>query len=461
MSHPEHSWGKALIDFFASLRLTIFLLIILSITSIFGTVIPQGEIPHEYLHGINQTKLKLYQALDLFDMYHSWWFIAILVLFTINLIVCSARRLPHVWRYISSPATVLDEPLLAGLRDWQVVPLADKEVKTDKLRELIAKKFGNVTVTKRDGAVHLFAERNSSSRLAVYATHLSIIIIFIGSIIGSMFGYKGFVTITEGEMISTVQTRSGKTVDLGFALGCDDFSVSFYPNGSPREFKSILTVVGKDGAAVSGFTRVPVIVNDPLMYDGLTFYQSSYGITGDHSFSVGSTDGKNSQSIIVPNQGTGRLPDGSLIRVTESTPDVSQFIPGKQGAAAQIEIQSASGGQGRTAIIFANHPDENIRTAMQNGGPVIGYNGMTGVKEYTGLQVAKDPGVWVVWAGCLLMILGIYGAFLMSHRRIWLRIAGDDLTIAGHASKNTAAFATEFEEFAAAVRKQISEEKLK
>lgn len=459
MSHPEHSWGKALIDFFASLRLTVFLLIILSITSIFGTVIPQGDIPHEYLHGINQTKLKLYQALDLFDMYHSWWFIAILALFTINLIVCSARRLPHVWRYISTPATVLDEPLLAGLKEWQVVPLAGNRVIADELREMVAKKYGTVTVTEKDGAVHIFAERNSSSRLAVYATHLSIIIIFIGSIIGSLFGYKGFVTISEGEMISTVQTRNGKTVDLGFSLGLDEFSVSFYPNGAPKEFKSILTVVGKDGAAVPGYTKVPVIVNDPLIYEGLTFYQSSYGTTGDHSLSVASTDGKSAQNILVPNQGTGRLPDGSIVRVAETTPDVSQFIPGRQGAAAQIEIQPANGGQGRSTIIFADHPEENIRTAMQNGGPVIGYNGMTGEKKYTGLQVAKDPGVWVVWTGCLLMILGIYGAFLMSHRRIWIRIAGDDVTVAGHASKNPAAFSTEFEEFAAAVRKQISEEK--
>ena len=48
MSHPERPRGKALIDSFASLRLTITLLIVLSITSIFGTVIPQGDVPHEY-----------------------------------------------------------------------------------------------------------------------------------------------------------------------------------------------------------------------------------------------------------------------------------------------------------------------------------------------------------------------------------------------------------------------------
>lgn len=381
MSHPERSWGRALIDFFASLRLTIFLLIILSITSIFGTVIPQGDIPHEYLHGINQTKLKIYQSLDLFDMYHSWWFIAILILFTINLIVCSTRRLPHVWRFISSPATELDESLLAGLNQWQVIPCRGALTKHDKLQDLIRKKFGTVTVTETEGAVHLFSERNSTSRLAVYVTHLSIIIIFIGSIIGSLFGYKGFVTITEGDMVSTVQTRSGKTVDLGFSLGCEEFSVTHYPNGTPKEFKSILTVVGKGGEAVPGFTRIPVIVNDPLTYAGLTFYQSSYGTTGDHSFSVGSADGKISRNILVPKQGTGRLPDGSLIRVTESTPDVSQFVPGKIGAAAQVEIQPADGGQGRAAIIYADHPGDNIQNAMQSGGPVIGYNGITGEKN--------------------------------------------------------------------------------
>ena len=89
MSYQQF-WRKVK-DFFASLRLTIFLLITLSVTSIFGTVIPQGDIPHEYLHNINPNKLKLYQSLDLFDMYHSWWFVGLLVLFVINLIVCSLK----------------------------------------------------------------------------------------------------------------------------------------------------------------------------------------------------------------------------------------------------------------------------------------------------------------------------------------------------------------------------------
>jgi len=459
MSHPERSWGKALIDFFASLRLTISLLIILSITSIFGTVIPQGDVPHEYLHGISQTKLKLYQSLDLFDMYHSWWFIGILILFTINLTVCSARRLPHVWRFISSPAKVLDQVLFDSLSQRLVIQRSGGRSRLDSLQKLFGQRFGAVTVTETDEAVHLFAERNSLSRLAVYVTHLSIIIIFVGSIIGSMFGYKGFVTISEGEAVSTVQTRSGKTVDLGFSLRCEDFSVTHYPGGAPKEFKSILTVVNKDGVSVPGSTRVPVIVNDPLMYAGLTFYQSSYGKTGDHLFTISNRDGALTQNFSVPSQGISRLPDGSLIRVVESTPDVAQFVPGRHGGAAQLEIEPPGGGQKTTFISFANHRDENERNAYQSSGYVITYNGLTGEREYTGLQVTKDPGVWVVWIGCILMILGIYGAFLMSHRRIWIRITDTEIKVAGHANKNQTAFASRFEEFAEEVRRHILEEK--
>jgi cytochrome c biogenesis protein len=79
-------------------------------------------------------------------------------------------------------------------------------------------------------------------------------------------------------------------------------------------------------------------------------------------------------------------------------------------------------------------------------------------KMYTGLQVAKDPGVWIVWLGCTLMVVGIYGAFLMSHRRVWVRIQSGNVTIGGNASKNQAAFEGYFEELANKLKKQLSGE---
>ena len=95
-------------DFFCSLKLSISLLIGLATTSIIGTVIPQSPQP-EYLEQIGPTKIKLYSALGFFDMYHSWWFILLLYLLTVNLIACSIKRLPRVWKIISEPTLILDE----------------------------------------------------------------------------------------------------------------------------------------------------------------------------------------------------------------------------------------------------------------------------------------------------------------------------------------------------------------
>ena len=79
-------------------------------------------------------------------------------------------------------------------------------------------------------------------------------------------------------------------------------------------------------------------------------------------------------------------------------------------------------------------------------------------RMYTGLQVAKDPGVWVVWLGCLLMVVGIYVAFLMSHRRIWVRVENGTVTVGGNASKNQAGFQLFMERLVTKLKNQFSTE---
>src|SRR5512140_2812866 len=96
-------------DFFCSLKLSIALFIGLALTSIIGTVIPQAPIPQEYIQSISTVKLQLYDKLGFFDMYHSWWFILLLYLLTVNLAACSIKRLPRVWKIVSEPVLVMDE----------------------------------------------------------------------------------------------------------------------------------------------------------------------------------------------------------------------------------------------------------------------------------------------------------------------------------------------------------------
>ena len=67
----------------------------------------------------------------------------------------------------------------------------------------------------------------------------------------------------------------------------------------------------------------------------------------------------------------------------------------------------------------------------------------------TGLQVAKDPGVWPVYIGCTMMLLGLIVAFFLSHRRLWIYIKEDEkrtsLIVAGSANKNKAGFENMFD----------------
>jgi cytochrome c biogenesis protein len=453
----QQSFIQSLWDFFCSLKLTMFLLISLATISIIGTIIPQGTIPPEYLATISPAKTQLYKALGFFDMYHSWWFILLLYLLTMNLVACSIKRLPHIWKIISQPKLILDGALEKSLSNAVSFKTNDRpEALKEKISSFISSEFSRPVATEADGAWHLFAQKTPWCRLSVYFVHLSVIIIFIGAMIGSLFGYKGFVNILEGESISKVTGRLEKEINLGFSVRCEQFTVALYKTGAPKEFKSILTVL-ENGKPVPDYTNVRVIVNDPLTYKGITFYQSSYGNAGNYFFTVSGQDGKNPASVVLDTNTSATLPDGSTMHVLEATDDVSQFVPNLTGPAAQVEIHSPGGGSEKV-IVYANHPELNIQHAKEHkGGLVLQYKGSQ-KKMYTGLQVAKDPGVWIVWLGCALMVVGIYGAFLMSHRRIWVRIQDGAVTIGGNASKNQAAFEQNFEELAIKLKKQLNGE---
>ena len=61
-------------------------------------------------------------------------------------------------------------------------------------------------------------------------------------------------------------------------------------------------------------------------------------------------------------------------------------------------------------------------------------------RYYTGLQVTKDPGVWVVYVGFIIMIVGIIITFFMSHQRLCVEVAQKGkksrVMVAGTANKN-------------------------
>jgi cytochrome c biogenesis protein len=435
-------------NFFCSLKLTIFLLIGLAAASIIGTIIPQNAPAGQYFRLYSESTIRLYNSLNFFDMYHSWWFILLLYLLTVNLVACSIKRLPRDLKMLSKPALFMDEGLEKSLSLVQHRKISGNAATLrDAMATFLRREFAAPLITEDNGEYHLFAQKNLYSRLGKYVLHFSIIVIFIGAMIGSYFGYKAFVNIEEGNGVSTVHKRPAageqmetpeqlarRTIDLGFTVRCDKFTVSYYDNGAPKEFKSILSVI-ENGKTV--IDKRPVIVNDPLTYNGITFYQASYSPAGAPVFHLTVKNRKDgTPTKITVRQGERvALRDGASLQVQEYTEEIRGFIPQLSGPAIKLAIVPKTG-EPQSILLLRNYPDFD---AERGGDLIYTYDGID-EKWSTGLQVAKDPGVWVVWLGCALMVIGICMAFFMSHRRIWIRVENGHVTIGGTANKNQAAF---------------------
>ena len=434
------SFGTLVWDFFCSVKLAIFTLIFLAITSIAGTIIPQQLSKEEYLRKMSEAAYNFYHAVGLTDVYHVWWFQLLLLILSINLIVCSINRFPYTWRMIVRPTSDLDEDNIVNyqLREKFHNHEAVGSLK-DRYMELVTKQIGKPDVTERaDGGFSFFVEKGKYARLGVYVVHLSVIIILVGALIGFVWGVRGGMNIPEGGWADTIYLfgTNAKPHPLGFAVRCDDFDVQFYDTGMPKEFKSDLVIL-ENGKEV---LKKTIKVNHPMNYKGYTFYQASYGPT-DPVFTIGVKDRASGevQSIKVGLEGNPvPLPNGSSFQVTNYTPNLQQW-----GPAVQIALTKPNQPP-TTFVVVQKYPQlDDARNGVQ-------IFTLTDLQQgyYTGLQVTKDPGVWVVYSGCILIVLGFYQCFFMSHRRLWVTVyAGDGKTTvlaAGSANKNREIYAKEF-----------------
>ncbi len=457
MAAKDRSFIDSLWDFVCSLKLTLFTLIMLAVTSIIGTVVLQKRSDAEYLQIYSEKVFRLFKALDFFDMYNSWWFILLMGLMTINLICCSINRFPRAWKIVAQPVLTPGEGFLKALTSREeFLTKSSLEQSRGQLQGLLEKKFGKVEVSEADGKIFLFSQKGGLGRFGAYVVHASIIVILIGAMMGMIWGTKAAVNIAEGDETTVVYDRdTGQPVDLGFTVKCEDFTIDYYETrrGMPKEYRSLLTVV-KDGQEVPGYTKLPVIVNDPMTFEGWTFYQASYGPAGDPVVLVRAKSRATGQELEyeLPVGGSADLPDGKgIFRVMPPPQSMQRFGP---GVAVQVATDEAKNRP--PFMVFKNHP----KFEEKRGGAYVFT--MIGVDQpqYTGLEVAKDPGVPVVWVGCALMVLGCYVAFFLSHRRLWLVIESvkgkTGVTLGGSAHRNQPAFELFFEDLIKNIRTELN-----
>ena len=430
----------SILKFFASVQLTVFVLLILATTSIIGTLIPQNKDPHEYLHAFGEFKYRLFAVLDLYDMYHSWWFQLLLVVLALNILICSLERLPGLWRMIfaksPNPRRNRFRQTAAKAEFTTPEPL---EAVSQKINRVVGRSFGTLRKEKNDPGVEFYGEKWRWNRLGVYVVHFSVILLLTGGLLGSLAGFDGFVNIAEGDTVDTIRLQGGdQMAKLPFQVRCDDFDVSFYNTGEPKEFLSTLTLLTPENEVI--LTR-DIIVNDPLRYKGISFYQASYGkldsapVAGEKLARVEFT--LNFQSS---DSGMGyvrklKLNDTAELPEKLGSFTLLRFLPraefgGQSMGPAVVGVLKANPGgeeqillplqfqnfdkmrQGSVTISVVDPPPEEIpldKGAMEE-------------RFYTGLQVTKDPGVWVVYSGFILMIAGCFITFFMPHQQILVEI---------------------------------------
>jgi len=435
-------------DLLCSVRLSIFLLILLALASIVGTLIKQNASPIEYVQQFGPGLYGFLNRLGLFDMYHSWWFRGILALLAINIISCSWTRFPRIWRKITRPQGEVDKVRVATLPYTKRLKRSlSPEEAAGKASSIIRGIFKKPLLSETNEATVIFAERGRMSRLGVYITHLSILIILSGGLIGSLFGFKGFVNIPEGDTIDRIFTRQRQGMmpkTLGFEVRCDDFRITYYDMNTPerlvKEYITTLTFL-EDGREMM---KKEVRVNHPLTFNGLRFYQSSYGSIPEITLTVGNENQEENLSLVAHEGERVKIPGSeAFFEILQYHPQIHDF-----GEGIVMALVKPMALPQRFWLL-------KVRPKLVDGYQFT-LKGVT-QREYTGLQVTKDPGVWVVWVGCILLVCGLIVAFFFSHQRMWVLIPRGKSTIlvAGTANKNRMAFESKFHKAITALEPKV------
>lgn len=461
--------------FFCSVKLTIVLLLSLAATSIIGTLIPQNQSPDAYLHAYGAFRYQLLNALGLFDMYHAWWFQGLLLLLTINIVVCSIDRLKGSWKLIFTRQPKIQPERYTRRADAR--KLSDKRdvaSLVEVYEPVVARRFSYCRVERTDGNAVIYGEKGRLSRLGVYIVHLSVIFLLVGGLVGSFFGFEGFVNIPEGEATDTIRIRNtGALHRLDFQIRCDDFSLTLYENGAPKEYRSALTIL-ENGKSV--LTK-EIIVNDPLRYRGINLFQSSYGklppermnrpapkTAGPAEAYTLSFTSKASgmQYTRTAKVGTPvEIPEGLGQFVIMSFEAETAFRGMAVGAALK-GILTPAGGEPVEVLLplkFANFDK------MRGGNVIIAVAGQpqetfspappAEERYYTGLQVTRDPGVWLVYTGFALMIIGCFVTFYLSHQTVCIVVErlqkNSRVTVAGIANRNKLGMKTNIDKLFTAI----------
>jgi len=394
-----------------NLQLAIGLLLVISIFSSIGTIIEQEKSIDFYelnypvsspLFGFFSSKLIILFGLN--HIYTTNWFLLLIITFGISLMSCTlSRQIPSLkmaklWKFFKTEKNIQNNGMVFIV----------SEVSLNHFSYVLRKKDYNVI----QQGEYLYAYKGLIGKIGPILVHLSIIFILLGSIIGFVSGFMVQEIIPKDEIFhlqNVVTTGPLSFIRNDFEGHVKDFKITYSEEGIIDQFYSDLEIL--DDQMISQLDKI-IFVNEPLKYDGITFYQTDWGISKVECLV------NNSKSIQVPlNQinlnNNSRFWVGIL---NKNTLIVFQDLTGKYLLYNSEKTFLGTGEIGQKIFVSGNE----LR--------------ITKVIPETGMQIKSDPGIHLVYFGFLGLIFSVFFSYV-SYVQIWAVKKDKQLRIYGNTNR--------------------------
>lgn len=408
-----------------SMKFGIILLFIIGISSISGTIIPQKNPLIFYEREYSSLMYTVITTLNLHDVYTSWWFIAMMIVLTINLTLCSILRLPKLIKQM------IRVPELQSELKRNNYLIKKNLGETIDIEGFFKKaKFFKVKKSETEEGIYYFGHKNRLGILGSWFTHVGLLIIIVSYMFGQISGFETYIYGVPGV--------KEKIENTPYEIHIDAFEIEFRDDNSVNQYISNITVL--DAATGNEVKVGELSVNHPFRMDNFSVYQNGTG------WAVDMTLKRNNQTI------AERVLYQSEIHVDDNQKIALQFVnffPHFDNSMGRPVTLSPYPNNPRflyTVFYEGRRVDMNV-AAM---GDTIEWEEYTFVvanpRHFTLLQINSDPGIAGAKLGGLLLLLGIILAFYLQPRQLKvLRRKNNEVFLWADTIKNRESYREEIE----------------
>ncbi len=427
---------------FASVKLTIALLTLIAGSILVGAWCPQeSQVGFaKVVETFGEPMANTLKQWGITDLFHTPLFLLLIALITVNMIACSVQRV--------FPKAKLYRQKMPFLTEREISKLAvTKEVALSCPAEEAVKAFSKALKSQgykvnADGNHRFTAEWARFAILAATITHIGLLSLLAGVTITSWTGFNGFKPVPLDGSLSFKDSEHSK-LWIGklpeWQVRVDDTRREDYESGDAKQWYSNLTVLDKNGKVLK---KQEISVNNPLSYDGVDIYQSSWGLD---SIRIAF----NSKNLELPLRQMGNA-NAAFMPLDDST----------------IMIFSLRG-QAKPLRVFAKIPEwkepKMLAEIPQGHEAALGQVKLAYIKPIpvTGLQYKCDPGLLITYTAFGIIMLGVMLAGF-PHRQVWVQAVEIDernckLYFGGVSRKAKTAFASGLEKQAKKLKEKFGE----